>query len=74
MNLQYKGRKSTTFQLVLLGFVTGTALIVFGYIDGNQWVTGVLGLLTGYVMRDAVKSAAEAYRDKGVPPQPPPQS
>ena len=71
MNLDYKGSKSTTFQLVLLGFVTGTALIVFGYIDGNQWVTGVLGLLTGYVMRDAVKSFSEAYRDKGT--QPPPQ-
>ena len=73
MNLDYKGRKSTTFQLVLLGFITGTALIIFVFIDGNQWVTGVLGLLTGYVMRDAVKSAAEAYRDKGIQPPPPQQ-
>lgn len=68
MNLDYKGAKSTTFQLVLLGFVTGTGLIIAGYIDGNQWVTGVLGLLSGYVLRDAVKSASEAYRDKGSPP------
>jgi len=63
-NLDYRGTKSVTYKLVLLGFATGTALLLSGHITGENWVTGVLGLLTGYVVRDAAAKIAEAYRDK----------
>ena len=57
----YRGVKSTTFMLVLMGFWTGTILLVFGYISDRIWETSVLGLLSGYVIRAAIGSAAEAY-------------
>lgn len=64
-NLAYRGGKSTTLNLVLLGFTTGTGLLLSGHITGSEWITGVLGLLTGYVLRGGIAAAAEAYRDKG---------
>ena len=57
----YRGFSSTTFVFVMLGFVTGTALLVGGFIDSLIWKDGVLGLLTGYVIRAAVGSVSEAY-------------
>lgn len=66
-NLAYRGHKSTTLHLVLLGFFTGTGLLLTGHINGGEWVTGVLGLLTGYVLKGGIAAAAEAYRDKSKP-------
>jgi len=68
-NLAYRGYKSVTFKLVLLGFITGSVFLIYGYITGSEWVTGVLGLLAGYVLRDGVSKAAEAYRDKPIEPK-----
>jgi hypothetical protein len=66
-NLHYRGTKSTTYKLVLLSFLTGTGLLLHGDITGGEWVTGVLGLVAGYVARDIGAKSAEAYRDKGQP-------
>lgn len=63
-NLEYRGARGTTFQLVLLAFLVGTLMLVLGHIDGAQWTTGVIGLVSAYVVRDAAAKAAEAYRDK----------
>ena len=63
-NLEYRGTKSLTYKLVLLGFLTGTALLLFGEISGGQWVTGVLGLIGTYVVKEAASKASEAYRDR----------
>lgn len=57
----YRGAKSTTFILVLMGFWTGTTLLVTGFITAPIWETSVLGLLSGYIIRQAIGSAAEAY-------------
>jgi hypothetical protein len=64
MNVSYRGFKSVTFFLVMLGYLTGTWLVWIGTITGTEWVNSVLGLLAGYVIRDGVSKAAEAYRDK----------
>jgi hypothetical protein len=60
-NLQYRGYRSITLQLVLLAFVTGTVLVVLHYISADNWVNGVLGMLAAYVARDGMSKAAEAY-------------
>ena len=65
---EYRGFRSTTFVFVMLGFVTGTSLLITGLIDSIVWKDGVLGLLTGYVVRTAVGSAAEAYIGRTAPP------
>lgn len=67
-NLAYRGNRSTTLWLVLLGFGTGSLFLMTGQITGSEWVTGVLGMLSAYVLREGVKAVAEAYRDKGSPP------
>lgn len=60
-NLCYRGFKSTTFALVMMGFWTGTGLLLANMITAQIWETSVLGLLSGYVARAAISSAAEAY-------------
>lgn len=65
-NITYKGFRSVTFNLVLLGYVTGTALLVFGFITPEIWETGVLGMLTGYIIRDGVSKIAEVYYQKKI--------
>ncbi len=63
-NLDYRPC-GTTCRLVLLGFFVGTFIFVLtDKLSGAEWITGVLGLLAGYALRDAVTKAAEAYRDK----------
>ena len=62
-NLDYRGTKSATFQLVLLVFLTATLLLVTGYINESNWTVGALGLVSGFVLRDAAAKAAEADRD-----------
>lgn len=62
-NLDYRGTKSATFQLVLLVFLIATLLLILGYINENNWTLGALGLVSGYVVRDAAAKASEAYRD-----------
>lgn len=57
----YRGFKSTTFILVMMGFWTGTALLVAELITAQIWETSVLGLITLYIGRAAISSAAEAY-------------
>lgn len=66
--LDYRGTKSSTFKLVLFAFVTGTLMLVLEKISGSEWVTGVLGLVASYVVKDSVASMAEAYRDAKTPP------
>ncbi len=63
-NLDYRGAKSLTFRLVLLGFLTGTGLLMIDKLSGAEWVTGVLGLIVTYVIKEATAKASEAYRDK----------
>jgi len=65
-NLSYKGYRSVTFSLVLLGFVTGTTLLVCQYITETTWRDAVLGLLSGYVIRDGISKVAEAYMMKKI--------
>ena len=63
----------TTCRIVLLGFIVGTIIfIATEKLTGGEWITGVLGLLAGYVFRDGVTKAAEAYRDSKQPPSPMP--
>lgn len=66
--LEYRGMKSSTFKLVLFVFVVGTLMLVLGKISGSEWVTGVIGLVASYVIKDSVASMSEAYRDSKVPP------
>lgn len=71
-NLTYQGSQSTTYRLVLLAFLTATAMLGLGKISGSEWVSGALGLVSAYVVRELGAGAAEAYRDKPtiqVPPQ-----
>lgn len=63
-NLDYRGHRSTTLHVVLLVFATGTGLLLSGHLEAEQWVTGVLGLVSAYVLRDAAAKVAEAYRDR----------
>jgi len=66
-NLDYKGMASTTFRLVIFAFIVGTVLLIYGKITSDNWTTGVLGLVASYASKEAIKSVAEAYRDKGTP-------
>lgn len=66
-NVEYRGWRSVTVGLVLMGFITGTLIFVFSNkLSGDEWVTGVLGLLAGYIVRDGLTKAAEVYRDRRV--------
>jgi hypothetical protein len=51
-----------------LGFFVGTFIFILTEkLTGSEWITGVLGLLAGYVLRDGITKAAEAYKEKGTP-------
>ena len=63
-NIDYKGYRSTTLHLVLISYVTGTALLVFQYIDMHVWETGILGSLIAYIVRDGMSKAAEVVAMK----------
>ena len=65
-NLTYKGWRSITLQLVIMGFFTGTALLLGGYIGEVTWKDAVLGMLAGYIVRDGVSKVAEAYLTKKI--------
>jgi len=68
-NLAYRGLKSWTLRLVLLGYFTGTYIFIMtDKLTGSEWVTGVLGLLATYVLKESAAKASEAYRDKPVEP------
>ena len=60
-NLEYRGHNSSTFRLVLFCFLTGTALLLVGKITGGDWVTGVIGLVSAYVIKESIAKGAEAY-------------
>ena len=62
-NLDYRGAKSSTFRIVIFAFIVGTILLVLDKITGSEWVTGVLGLVGSYVLKESVAKVAEAYRD-----------
>ena len=64
MNLQYRGWNSTTLRLVVIVFFTGTVLLIFDKINGDQWVTGIIGLVASYVIKESVAKVSEAYRDR----------
>lgn len=51
-------------KLVLLVFLVTTGLLVAKFLDGGQWVTTTLGIVGGWVARDAATKFSEAYRDK----------
>ncbi len=63
-NLDYKGYGSTTLHLILMAYVTGTILLVFGFIDMRVWETGILGSLIAYIVRDGMSKAAEVIAMK----------
>jgi len=63
-NLEYRGTKSSTFQLVLFVFLTATLMLVLDKVTGSEWVTGAIGLVSGYVLKESITKGAEAYRDK----------
>ncbi len=63
-NIDYKGYRSTTLHLILMAYVTGTALLVAGLIDMHVWETGILGSLIAYIIRDGMSKAAEIFAMK----------
>ena len=67
---EYRGFRSTTFVFVMLGFVSGTALLATGFIDATIWKDGVLGLLTGYVAKSSIASVVEGYVASRTPSTP----
>lgn len=65
-NLSYKGYRSVTFFLVMFGYISGTALLVGGFIDAPTWASVVFGMLGGYIVRDGVSKIAETYWQKKI--------
>ena len=65
-NLSYKGYKSTTFILVVFGYVSGTLLLIGDYITPLIWETSVLSMLSGYIVRDGISKVAEGYFGKRI--------
>jgi len=65
-NLSYKGYKSTTFILVVFGYVSGTLLLIGEYITPVIWETSVLSMLSGYIVRDGISKVAEGYFGKRI--------
>jgi len=63
-NLDYRGDNSLTYRIVRNVFIVGTILLVLDYIKSNDWVTGIIGLVTAWVVKDGVTKAAEVYREK----------
>ena len=63
-NIDYKGYRSTTLHLILMAYVSGTALLVTSYIDQHTWETGILGSLIAYIIRDGMSKAAEIFAMK----------
>ncbi|KKK74053.1 hypothetical protein LCGC14_2887600 [marine sediment metagenome] len=63
-NLDYRGWESTTLRLVLLVFFIGTILLIADKINGDQWITGIIGIVASYVIKESVSKASEAYRDR----------
>jgi hypothetical protein len=61
--INYRGWKSTTLQLVLLSFLIGTLMLLLGKIDGSQWVGSVFALIATYSLRDIAAKGIEVYRD-----------
>lgn len=66
--LRYRGIKSSVFQLVFFAFVTATLMLVLDKITGSEWVTGALGLVSGYALKESISKMSEAYRDSRQPP------
>jgi len=62
-NLDYRGTKSSTFQIVLFAFLVATLMLVLGKITGSEWVTGALGMVSAYALKEGIAKCAEAYRD-----------
>lgn len=62
-NLDYRGTKSSTFQLVLFAFLVATLMLVLNKITGPEWVNGALGMVGAYALKEGIAKAAEAYRD-----------
>lgn len=60
-NLVYRGYRSSTLHLILLVFLSGTALLIFGYISDQIWSTSVLSLVSAYVVKDSAGKFAEVY-------------
>lgn len=69
-NLSYKGFKGTTFFLVIFGYVTSSAFLVFGYLDAITWKDTAFGLLAGYVVRDGMTKVMEMYYQKKIAEMP----
>lgn len=63
-SLDYRGHRSTTLWLVLFIWAVTTGLLLAGILEAEHWVTVTMGGVFGWVLRDGVTKAAEAYRDK----------
>lgn len=63
-NLEYRAWGST-MKLVLLVFLTTTALLLYGSLSGDNWVAVTIGIVGGWVLKDAATKFSEAYKEKG---------
>lgn len=67
-NLEYRGARSTELHLVLLLWITATALLWFGKIEPPTWATVSEWTIIGYVAGRIGSKASEAFRDSRQPP------
>jgi hypothetical protein len=61
-NIEYR-MFGATMRLVVFVFVVATGLLLFKAIDAPQWLNITISLVGGWVLRDGVTKAAEAFRD-----------
>jgi hypothetical protein len=62
-NFSYKGWKSTTLHLVLLGYISATALLVFSLIDMLTWKETAFSMLALYIGRDGITKISEKWAE-----------
>lgn len=59
---EYRGARGTKFKLVVAVLVVGTVMLVIGKLTGDQWITGVIGLVGSYILGDVGGRFAEAKK------------
>lgn len=59
---EYRGVSGTKFKLVTAVLVIGTVMLIVGKLTGDQWVTGVIGLVGSYILGDVGGRFAEAKK------------
>lgn len=59
---EYRGASGTKFKLVAAVLAIGTVMLAIGKLTGDQWVTGVIGLVTAYILGDVGGRFAEVKK------------